>query len=96
MTASRSAVKDFWPVRPKYLLFALVGLMILTVLHKDRVIADPKDAIWQHYHFFKWWLIPHGVAALLALFLGPLQFPDRLRRKGTMSRTSGCTSSFPW
>ena len=28
---------------------------------------------------FKWWLLPHGLTAACALFLGPLQFSDRLR-----------------
>ena len=29
----------------------------------------------------KWWLLPHGVAGALALFLAPFQFSTRLRRR---------------
>jgi uncharacterized membrane protein len=85
----RAPAKWTSPIRAKHLVFALIGLMILIVLNKDRVIADPRDPIWQHYHFFKWWLIPHGLAAITALFLGPLQFSDRLRRNLPRHRLIG-------
>ena len=67
--------------RPKYLLFGLIGLMMLTVIYRDSVLLNPYAPIWDHYHYFKWWLLPHGVAGALALFLGPLQFSDKLRRR---------------
>jgi uncharacterized membrane protein len=70
-----------WRLRPKYLLFGLVGLMMLTVIYRDRVLVNPYAPIWEHYLYFKWWLLPHGVAGALALFLGPLQFSDKLRRQ---------------
>jgi Predicted membrane protein (DUF2306) len=64
----------------KYLLFALIGLMILYVLrHNERFLVDATDPVWQHYQPFKWWLLPHGLAGACALLLGPMQFSDRLR-----------------
>src|SRR4051794_21842462 len=67
--------------RPKYLVFGLVGLMMLTVLYKDRILINQQDPIWEHYRLFRWWLLPHGITGALALFLGPLQFSDRFRRR---------------
>src|SRR5215475_11790081 len=61
--------------RPKYLLFAMVGLMMLTVIYRDRVLANPYAPIWEHYRYFKWWLLPHGFAGSLALFLGRCSSP---------------------
>ena len=70
-----------WLPRPKYVLFAAIGLMMLIVLNRDRVLLNPQDPIWEHYAYFKWWLLPHGITGALALFLGPLQFSDRLRQR---------------
>lgn len=70
-----------WP-RPKYLLFAFIGLMYAYVLWTDEsFLFNSKDPEWTHIASFKWWLLPHGLAAACALFLGPLQFSDRLRRR---------------
>lgn len=71
----------FWLPRPKYVLFAVIGLMMLIVINRDRVLINPHASIWEHYRYFKWWLLPHGVTGALALFLGPLQFSDRLRQR---------------
>ena len=69
-------------LRPKYLLFAFIGLMYLYVLwNNERFLIDSKDPEWQHIDSFRWILLPHGLAAACALFLGPLQFSDRLRRR---------------
>ena len=81
MTTPQIAKNGFWLPRPKYLLFGLIGLMMLTVIYKDRVLLDSHAPIWEHYQPFKWWLLPHGIAAALPLFLGPLQFSDRFRRR---------------
>lgn len=68
--------------RAKYLLFAAIGTMYLYVLATtERFLVDPGDPNWAHIESFKWWLLPHGMAAVFPLFLGPLQFSDRLRRK---------------
>ena len=67
-------------LRPKYLLFGFVGLMLVYVIpHDESFLVHPKDSLWQHYEPFKWWLLPHGIAGACALLLGPMQFSDRLR-----------------
>lgn len=69
-------------VRPKYVLFTLVGLMIAYVLfHNESFLVHSQDPVWKHYQPFRWWLLPHGLAGACAIFLGPLQFSDRLRAK---------------
>jgi uncharacterized membrane protein len=69
-------------LRPKYLLFGFIGLMYLYVLwNNESFLIHPKDPEWPHIAPFKWWLLPHALAAACALFLGPLQFSDRLRRR---------------
>jgi uncharacterized membrane protein len=71
-------------VRPKYLLFAFVGLMMAYVLvHNESFLINRQAPVWQHYHPFRWWLLPHGIAGACALLLGPLQFSDRLRQRFT-------------
>jgi uncharacterized membrane protein len=67
--------------RPKYVLFGVIGLMMLIVLNRDSFLIHPQAPIWEHYQSFKWWLLPHGVTGALALFLGPLQFSDRFRQR---------------
>jgi|SRR5579872_1016866 len=71
-------------LRPKYVLFAFIGLMMAYVLrHNESFLIHPQDRVWQHYHPFRWWLLPHGIAGACALLLGPLQFSDRLRQRFT-------------
>ena len=82
MTTLVTGVKPFPRVRPKYLMFGLLGLMFVYVLgHDESFLVNPKDPIWQHYEPFKWWLLPHGIAGTCALLLGPMQFSDRLRTR---------------
>src|SRR5260370_23748343 len=38
---------------------------------------------WTHIRSFKGGLVPHGLPADCALFLGPMQFSDRLRQRFT-------------
>ena len=67
-------------LRPKYLLFGFILLMLAYVIpHDEGFLVHPKDPLWQHYEPFKWWLLPHGIAGACALLLGPMQFSDRLR-----------------
>jgi uncharacterized membrane protein len=70
-----------WP-RPKVLLFALVALMYAYVLWTtESFLVNSKDPEWMHIQPFKWILLFHGPIAACALFLGPLQFSDRLRQR---------------
>jgi len=81
--SSRSLIlpRPSWS-RPKYLLFAFIGLMIAYVLgHNEYFLVEPHAPVWQHYQSFKWWLLPHGLAGACALLLGPMQFSDRLRQR---------------
>ncbi len=69
-------------LRPKYLLFTAILLMLAYVIpHDESFLVHPKDPLWQHYEPFKWWLLPHGIAGACALLLGPMQFSDRLRNR---------------
>jgi uncharacterized membrane protein len=71
-------------LRPKYLLFAFIGLLYVYVLiHSEGFLINSKDEEWKHIASFKWWLLPHGLAGACALILGPLQFSDRLRQRFT-------------
>jgi uncharacterized membrane protein len=82
-TAPMSFEPNSW-LRPKYLLFGFIGLMLLYVLgHDERFLIDAKDREWLHIQTFKWWLLPHGLTGACALLLGPMQFSDRLRRRYT-------------
>jgi len=80
-------------LRPKYLLFGIIGVMFVYVLtHSERFLIDPGDGEWMHIQSFKWWLLPHAIAGACALILGPMQFSDRLRQRHlTLHRTIGRT-----
>jgi hypothetical protein len=64
----------------KHMLFVLIASLMLIVAIRDRILLDSQHPVWKHYEPFKWWLLPHGITAALALLLGPLQFSSRLRR----------------
>ena len=84
MATTSVAVRPASRMRPKYALFGVVGLMIAYVLvHNESFLIHRSDPVWQHYHPFRWWLLPHGLAGACALLLGPLQFSDRLRQRFT-------------
>jgi uncharacterized membrane protein len=71
-------------VRLKYLLFGSVALMVGYVLvHNESFLINRAHPVWEHYHPFRWWLLPHGLAGACAILLGPLQFSDRLRQRYT-------------
>jgi uncharacterized membrane protein len=64
--------------------FGFILLMMAYVLnHNERFLINSSDPVWKHYQIFKWWLLPHGMAGVCALLLGPMQFSDRLRRRYT-------------
>src|SRR5215469_2645182 len=80
--SQQSLLRHISRPRSKYLLFAFIGLMYAYVLGiNESFLVNSKHPEWAHIQSFKWWLLPHGLAAGCALFLGPLQFSDRLRRR---------------
>jgi len=90
LNSARVGTRVDW-LRPKYLLFAFIGLMVsYVVVHNERFLITPSDPVWKHYEPFKWWLLPHGIAGAAALLLGPMQFSERLRKRFTrMHRVMG-------
>jgi hypothetical protein len=56
-------------------------MMAYVLTHNERFLIHSNDPVWNHYEAFKWWPPVHGVAGACVLFLGPLQFSDRLRRR---------------
>jgi uncharacterized membrane protein len=75
----------------KWTLFAVMAALILGVMWTDeRFLVDPKDEEWAHIAPFKWLLLVHGLAGATALFIGPFQFSERLRRgNAKLHRTMG-------
>ena len=66
----------------KWALFGVMALLIAGVMWTDeRFLFDSKDEEWAHIAPFQWWLLVHGVAGFAALFIGPFQFSERLRRR---------------
>ncbi len=66
----------------KIVFFLMLGLMTLFVFYKDEAfIFHPHSADWKRYYSFRWLLVPHALAGLTALALGPAQFSGRLRRR---------------
>jgi uncharacterized membrane protein len=58
-------------------------MMAYVLRHNESFLINRADPVWQHYHPFRWYLLPHGVAGACALLLGPMQFSDRLRQRFT-------------
>ena len=82
MATSSMPLRSISWVRPKYVLFAFIGLMLAYVLvHNERFLIDSGHPAWQHYQPFKWYLLPHGILGACALLLAPMQFSDRLRQR---------------
>ena len=81
--SERSGRQSSW-LHPKSVVFAAVGAMTLYVLyHNERFLIEPRNPIWRHYAEIAFWLVPHAVAGTCALFLAPLQFSERLRKRYT-------------
>lgn len=71
-------------IRAKSVVFAFIFVMMGYVLyHNERFLIQPSNPAWGHYGPIGWPLVLHGIAGACALFLAPLQFSDRLRRKYT-------------
>jgi hypothetical protein len=63
----------------------LIAVMYVYVLvTNESFLVNGADPEWAHIAPFKMWLLPHGMSAAFALFLGPFQFSERIRRKYVM------------
>lgn len=83
MSSAPVAIGASW-LRPKKAVWTFIFLMMAYVLyHNERFLIDMHHPAWKHYQSFKWWLLPHGLAGACAIFLGPMQFSDRLRQRYT-------------
>lgn len=79
---SPGAPKPFLSLKAKTLLFALIGVLyVYTLVTNESFLFNKSDPEWAHIAPFQLWLLPHGMAAAFALFLGPFQFSQRLRRR---------------
>jgi len=78
---SPSTIRREWQSQTRYLLFGVIAIMFVVVGYKDFHLLHPSPQDREHYRSFQWWLIPHGVTGALALFLGPFQFSNRIRRR---------------
>jgi uncharacterized membrane protein len=91
MELTPEAPRQWQAPRPKTLLFLLIGAMYVYVLiTNESFLINKSDPEWTHIAPFRMILLPHGLVAALALFLGPFQFSERLRRKYlTLHKTLG-------
>ena len=65
----------------KWALFAVMAALAIAAIQADeRFLFDRTDHEWKHIAAFKWWLLPHGLAGVTALVLGPFQFSERIRK----------------
>ena len=82
MLANPALPRASFRLRPKYLVFTLIGVMTTYVLfHTERFLIEPASPVWDHFRPFKWWLYPHALAGTITMLAAPLQFSDRLRKK---------------
>lgn len=79
-----SAAQRFPRDRARWAFFLFLAASVLLVIYVDeRFVIDFHDPEWKHIAAFKWLLLVHGVAGATALFTGPFQFSDTLRRTRT-------------
>jgi uncharacterized membrane protein len=65
----------------RVILFVLLGLMALSVIIISEIpLLDPKNPSHKHYESIHWLLLPHALAAAIALIIGPFQFSTYMRK----------------
>jgi len=66
----------------KWCLFIVLGAMAaFVIINNERFFFDHADPNWEYYRSILGWLVPHGLAGLVALAGGALQFSTSLRRR---------------
>ena len=83
--ASTSAVpvrRSISTIRLNHVLFVALGFMFLFVLwHDERFIIIHSHPNFAYYFPVRWFIIPHGLAGLAALLIGPFQLSTRFRQR---------------
>jgi uncharacterized membrane protein len=77
----------------KHAFFVLLALCTVAVIFVDeRFLVAQSDPKWTHIAKFKWLLLAHGLAGLVAFICGPVQFSDKLRtERPALHRAVGWT-----
>ena len=75
---------------PKWVFWAgVAALIVLSAWVDDRFVVNARDPEWGKLATWAF-LLPHAVAGVVALLLGPFQFSDRLRtRRPALHRLCG-------
>lgn len=69
-------------IRAKYVIFIALGLMFLFVLwHNERFVFDHSSDDWAYFFPVRWFIVPHALAGLAALLIGPFQLSTRFRQR---------------
>jgi len=69
-------------IRLKHVLFAALALLFVFVLwHDERFIIVHSHPNFAYYFPVRWFIIPHGLAGLAALLIGPFQLSTRFRQQ---------------
>jgi len=69
-------------VKPKHIVFAVLGAMFLFVLwHDERFVIDHSLDKWVYFFPVRWFVLPHALAGVMALLIGPFQLSTRFRQK---------------
>ncbi len=75
---STSVARPF-AVKPiAYVLFVLAAVFVFA--GRDIQLFQAGSELRQRYAHIPWWMLAHGVFGAMALFIGPFQFAERIRR----------------
>jgi uncharacterized membrane protein len=65
----------------RVILFIILGLIALSVIILSEIpLLDPKHPAHAHLEKIRWMLLPHALAAGIALLIGPFQFSTYMRK----------------
>jgi hypothetical protein len=75
----------------KLALWGTMFAMGLSVLfYSETAYLSPSDPSRPHFYVIRWWLVPHLLCGVTAMFSGPFQFSTRLRKRNPhLHRTMG-------
>lgn len=81
MATSRAVPAGRNQLRLRHLMFAALAVMFLFVLWHDERFVIMHDDKWAYYFPVRWLVLPHALAGLIALLIGPFQLSTRFRQR---------------